>query len=140
VADPDLFKGGTNNDTHLKKSLIWILCIPFTLVEQRPDVRNNTYTYMYTCELVVDWCSGLTSQLGLWLGGGAAGSIPRSTFVFCGGENVYVHSLCMGVGVHTALQTFTQLSSVTEGFKLCWRTGPKLTLKPSFLAEGQGSF
>ena len=52
---------------------------------------------------VVDWCSGLTSQLGLWLGGGAAGSIPGSVFVFCGGENVCVHSLCMGVGVHTAL-------------------------------------
>jgi len=29
--------------------------------------------------------------------------IPRSTFVFCGGENVGVHSLCMGVGVSTAL-------------------------------------
>jgi len=28
---------------------------------------------------------------------------------------------------------FTQLSSVTEGFKLCWKTGQKLTLKPSFL-------
>ena len=27
---------------------------------------------------VVDWCSGLTSRLGLRLGGGAAGSIPRS--------------------------------------------------------------
>ena len=52
---------------------------------------------------VVDWCSGLTSRLGLRLGGGAAGSIPRSAFVFCGGENVCVHSLCMGVGVQTAL-------------------------------------
>ena len=50
---------------------------------------------------VVDWCSGLTSRLELWLGGGAAGSIPRSAFVFCGGENVCVHSLCMGVGVRT---------------------------------------
>jgi len=49
-----------------------------------------------------------------------------------------VHSLCMGVGVHTVLLAFTQLSGVTEGFKLCWRTGQKLTLKPSFLAEGQG--
>ena len=79
--------------------------------------------------------SGLTSRLGLQLGGGAAGSISRSAFVFCGGENVCVHNLCMGVGVHTALQTFTQLSSVTEGYKLCWRTGPKLTLKPSFLSS-----
>ena len=52
---------------------------------------------------VVDWYSGLTSRLGLRLGGGAAGSIPRSAFVFCGGENVCVRSLCMGVGVHTAL-------------------------------------
>jgi len=67
---------------------------------------------------VVDWCSGLTSRLGLWLGGGAVGSIPRSAFVFCGGENVCVHSLCMGVGVRTALLAFTQLSSVTKGFKL----------------------
>ena len=49
---------------------------------------------------MVDWCSGLTSQLGLWLGGGGtAGSIPRSVYVFCGGGNVCVHSLCMGVGV-----------------------------------------
>ena len=78
-----------------------------------------------------DWCSGLTSQLGLWLGGGAAGSIPRSVFVFCGGENVCVHSLCMGVSVYTALLSFTQLSSVTEGFKQCWRIGQKLTLNPS---------
>jgi len=45
-----------------------------------------------------------------------------------------VYSLCMGVGVCTALLVFTQLSSVTEGFKLCWRTGQKLTLKPSVLA------
>ena len=52
---------------------------------------------------MVDWCSGLTSRLGLQLGGGAAGSIPGSAFVFCGGENVCVHSLCMGFGVHTAL-------------------------------------
>jgi len=43
-----------------------------------------------------------------------------------------VHSLCMGVGVRTALLVFTQIGSVTEGFKLCWRTGQKLTLKPSF--------
>ena len=43
-----------------------------------------------------------------------------------------MHSLCMGIGVRTALFVFTQLSSVTEGFKLCWRTGQKLTLKPSF--------
>ena len=48
---------------------------------------------------VVDWCSGLTSRLGLRLGRGAAGSIPKSG----GGENVCVHSLCMGIGVHTAL-------------------------------------
>ena len=60
--------------------------------------------------------------------------IPRSAFVFCGGESICVHSLCMGVGVRTALLAFTQLSSVTEGFKLCWRTGQKLTLKPSFLS------
>ena len=45
----------------------------------------------------MDWCSGLTSRLGLRLGGGAAGSIPRSAFVFYGGENVCVHSLCMGL-------------------------------------------
>ena len=64
---------------------------------------------------VVNWCSGLTSRLGLWLGGGAEGSIPRSAFVFCSGENVCVHSLCMDVGVRTALLASTQLSSVTEG-------------------------
>ena len=63
----------------------------------------------------MDWCSGLTSRLGLWLGGGAAGSIPRSVFVFCGGENDCVHSLCMGVGVRTALLAFTQLSGITQG-------------------------
>ena len=40
---------------------------------------------------------------------------------------------CMGVGVRTALLVFTQLSSITEGFKLCWRTGQKLTFKPSSL-------
>ena len=78
-----------------------------------------------------DWYSGLTSRVGLWLGGVAAGSIPRSAFVFCGGENVCVHSLCMGVSVCTALLTFTQLSSIIEGFKLCWRTGQRLTLNPS---------
>ena len=79
----------------------------------------------------MDWCSGLTSQLGLWLGGGGtAGSIPRSAYVFCGGGNVCVHSV--GVGVCTALLAFTQLSSVTEGFKLCWSTGQMLTMKPSF--------
>ena len=50
--------------------------------------------------------------------------------LFYGGENVCVHSLCMGVGVRTALLAFTQLSNVTEGFKLCWRTGQKLTLNP----------
>jgi len=44
-----------------------------------------------------------------------------------------VHSLCMGVGARTALLAFTQLNSVTEVFKLFWRTGQKLTLKPSFL-------
>ena len=66
----------------------------------------------------MDWCSGLTSRLGLWLGGGAEGSIPRGAFVFFGGENVCVHSLCMGVGVCTALLASTQLSRVTEGFKL----------------------
>ena len=38
----------------------------------------------------------------------------------------------MGVGVRTALLAFTQLSSVTEGFKLCWSTGQMLTMKPSF--------
>jgi len=41
----------------------------------------------------------------------------------------------MGIDVHTALLVFTQLSSVTEGFKLCWRTGQKLILKPFFLPE-----
>ena len=78
----------------------------------------------YIIELV-DWCSGLTTRLGLRLGRGATGLIPRSAFVFCGGENVCVHSLCMGVGVRTTLLAFIQLSSVTEGFirTLCWRTG-----------------
>ena len=97
---------------------------------------------MTSCEVwnyrVVDWCSGLTSRLGLWLGGGAAGSIPRGAFVFCGGENVCVHILCMGFGVHTALQTITQLNGVTKLLKLCWRTCRKLTLKPSFLATSEG--
>ena len=78
---------------------------------------------------------GLTSRLGLWLGGGAAGSIPRSAFVFCGGENICVHCLCMGVGVRTALLAFTQLSSITEWFKLCWRTGQKAHLETILLFE-----
>ena len=39
-----------------------------------------------------------------WVNISTAGSIPRSASVFCGGENVCVHSLCMqGVGVRTAL-------------------------------------
>ena len=82
----------------------------------------------------MDWCSGLAYRLGLWLGGGAAGSIPRSAFVSCGGENVCVHS-CVWVLLHvcTALLAFIQLSSITEVFKLCWRTGQKFTLNPSFL-------
>jgi len=33
----------------------------------------------------------------------------------------------MGVGVRTTSLAFTQLGSVTEGFKQCWRTGQKLT-------------
>ena len=49
------------------------------------------------------------------LGGGAAGSIPRSGVCFSGGVNVCVYGLCMGFGVHTALLAFRQLSSVTEG-------------------------
>ena len=39
----------------------------------------------------------------------------------------------MGVDVCTALLAFIQLSSITEVFKLCWRTGQKFTLNPSFL-------
>ena len=78
---------------------------------------------------MVDWCSGLTSRLGLWLGGGAAGSIRRSAFVLCGGKNACVYSLCMGVGVRTAFLAITQLGSVTEGFKLCWKTGQKAHLE-----------
>ena len=65
---------------------------------------------------MVDWCSGLTSRLGLWLGRGATGLIPGSAFFFCGEENVCVHSLWMGIGVRKALLAFTKLSSVTEGF------------------------
>ena len=42
--------------------------------------------------------------------------------------------VCMDIGVHTALLVFSQLDSVNEGFKLCWRTGQKLTLKPSFFS------
>ena len=81
----------------------------------------------------MDWCSRLTSRLGLWLSRCATGSIPRSAFVFCGGENVRVHTLSMGVDVHTALFAITQLSSITEGFKLCWRTGQKAHLETIFL-------
>ena len=36
---------------------------------------------------------------------------------------------CVGVGVCTALFGFTQLSSITEGFKLCWRSGRKAHLE-----------
>ena len=110
---------------------IMIFMSPICIV----SMRNTRYEYHYGIRKFSGVVDGLTSRLGLWLGGGAAGSIPRSAFVFCGGENVCVHSLCMGVGVHTALLAFTQLSSVTEGFKLCWRTGQKLTLKPSFLTN-----
>ena len=35
----------------------------------------------------------------------------------------------MGIGVCTALSAFTQLSSITEGFKLCWRSGQKAHLE-----------
>ena len=35
----------------------------------------------------------------------------------------------MGFGVHTALLAFRQLSSVTEGFKPCWRTGQSAHLE-----------
>ena len=61
----------------------------------------------------------ISTALGLWIGGGAAGLIPRSAFGFCGGENVCVHSLCMSVGVRTALLAFTQIRSFTEKLKLC---------------------
>jgi len=59
-------------------------------------IPSSVQTYVH------NWCSGLTSQVGVWLVGSATGSIPRSVFVFCGGENVYVHTLCMGIGVRTA--------------------------------------
>ena len=39
---------------------------------------------------------------------------PEVRLFFCGGENFCVHNI-----------VFTQLGSVTEGFKLCWRTGQK---------------
>jgi len=83
----------------------------------------------------VDWCSGLTYRLGLFLGVGAAGSIPGSAFVFCGGENVCVHSL--HVYGHWCAHSIENLhpvkqAGITEGFKLCWRTGQKLTLKPFY--------
>ena len=39
-------------------------------------------------------------------------------------------SVCTaGFGVHTALLAFRQLSSVTEGFKTCWRTGQSAHLE-----------
>ena len=41
-------------------------------------------------------------------------------------RNVCVHSLCIGIGVHTTLLVFTLLGSVTEGFELCWRSSPYL--------------
>ena len=40
-----------------------------------------------------------------------------------------VCTACVGVGVCTALFGFTQLSSITEGFKLCWRSGRKAHLE-----------
>jgi len=43
-----------------------------------------------------------------------------------------VHTLSMGVGVHTALLAITQLSSVTEGFNCVGELVKKLALKPSF--------
>jgi len=52
-------------------------------------------------------------------------------------KNMCVHSPCMGIGMHTALLAFTQLNSITERFKLCWRTGQKLTLKPSFCVTAE---
>ena len=77
----------------------------------------------------VDWCSGLTSRLELWLGGGAECSIPRSTFVFCGGENVGVHSLCTACVWAFVCAQHCQSSPSTEGFKLCWRSGKKAHLE-----------
>ena len=59
---------------------------------------------------------------------------PEVHYFFCGRENGCVHSLCMGTDMHTALLVFSQLDSINEGFKLCWRTGQKLTLKPSFFS------
>ena len=40
-----------------------------------------------------------------------------------------MYGLCMGFGVHTALLGLIQLGSVTEGFKLCWRTGQSARLE-----------
>ena len=47
-------------------------------------------------------------------------------------------SVCMGFGVHTALLAFRQLSSVTEGFKLCWRTGQSAHLETILFRRGIG--
>ena len=41
----------------------------------------------------------------------------------------------MRFGVHTALLAFCQLSSVTEGFKPCWRTGQSAHLETLLFSE-----
>ena len=46
----------------------------------------------------------------------------------------------MGFGVHTALLAFRQLSSVTEGFKPCWRTGQSAHLETILLRGTRSSF
>ena len=92
-------------------------------------MRRTPFQHSNTSQMLVDWRSGITSWLGAQLGGGATGSIPRSGVCFSGGVNVCVYGLCMGFGVHTALLAFRQLSSITEGFKPCWKTGQSANLE-----------
>ena len=71
----------------------------------------------------MDWCSGLTSRLGVWLGGGAAGSIPRSAFVFLWWRNclcvqpVYGRwYACSIIGLHPVKLRYWRVQTVLENW------------------------
>lgn len=67
---------------------------------------------------MAQWVTSLTGTL---LGRVAIGSNPDMRWLPAVGGKVCVYGLCIGFGMHTALQTFTHAVStaLTEGFQLC---------------------
>ena len=80
----------------------------------------------------VDWCSGLTSRLHGTLARRRCLRLDSQKCVCC----LWWKCLCAqpvyGRWCARSIVSLHPVKSVTEGFKLCWRTGQKLTLKPSF--------